>query len=113
MRINVTVLVLFVCLGLGKASTSEAFGCPVYDREGVWGIGTVFQQVNANTFRITATTHVDHVEDHPFCSGGVMGKTLADRGVKRYILLVNVRPESHIRGYQHKILQRRLQWHAV
>ena len=42
MRINMTVLVLFVCLGLGKAATSEAFGYPVYD-DAAGLFGTVFE----------------------------------------------------------------------
>ena len=65
MRINVTVLVFFVCLGLGKASTSEAFGCPVYDDDGSYGV--LFDFPAPNTFRMTATTNVSHRVDHPYC----------------------------------------------
>jgi hypothetical protein len=72
-RINIVLLALLVCLGLGKAETSEAFGCHVND-DATWGIGTSFQQTNANTFRTTAVTHVDHVLDHPNCSGLLWAK---------------------------------------
>jgi hypothetical protein len=72
-RINTVLLALFVCLGLGRAATSEAWGCPVYDDNNSGGVGTSFQQ-NSNSFRITAVTNVSHVLDHPSCSGLLWAK---------------------------------------
>ena len=71
MKINAKVLVLFVCLGLGKTSTSEAFGCIPYD-DGWGGISTVFAQIGPSKFSITSTTDVRHTLDHSSSCTGLL-----------------------------------------